>query len=707
MRLTFPSSNKPIDGWLWGGLIASLLLILLAMTVPYINSQRAFLGGDVNDGFYQFTLQAASAFQRSPLEALQLISQSLTQDYNRLFSLPLIPFILLFGTSYLVYVISLAIVYLLPFCLTLGAIATILIPVYPKAVFASTTLIAALFTPNWITLLQGYPDVSAALMIVLGIWVVLQGVGQQFTGLLPYRWQVPLLGFLFGIGILLRRHFAYAVVAVLGAMLIHTAIDFGLAVRHYPHQAWRNLITFAIRLGLVITTTAITLLAFAWDFTIRAFTENYVSLYDSWSRPIGDVFQFYGELYGWLVWLLVAIGFLAGIVTRTLVFPAAVFINSFGFISILIWLFRLRYNETYYALHFSPFILLGLAAFVWTILLHLRGQNRFILLALFSMVLSWNAVVSITPVSNTSNPLRPLFAAAYPPPNRQNYGNVLQVMEYLRQVAPNGEPIFVVYNEHLPMHLILAAERTMHGEAGRILQLKQGSPTDSDGFHPIAELLDANYVVVTEPFLGWNESEQQAIQAVHTAFTEGWEITEDFAPLPRSFDLQNGVTATIYQRIRPTTPDRAVRLFHALQTQVNKPLGLQPDWISLSPNSGVQPVKRRRYSLTSQPAENAAMPTLSTFLYVGEFTEQTALKGRVIVPSTCAETSLTFSGVDEQGQAVTDTEQLQFTENTPLRLELNLTNAAYLMVEMANAAWNSAEPQQCSTGVNNLVVSSQ
>jgi hypothetical protein len=489
-------------------------------------------------------------------------------------------------------------------------------------------------------------------------------------------------------------------------MVIHTAIVFVSEVRLYSRQAWRNLITFAIRLGLVIATTAITLLGLAWDFTIRAFTENYVSLYDSWSRPIGEVFQFYGELYGWFVWLFVAIGFLAGIVTRTLAFPAAVFINSFGFISILIWLFRLRYNETYYALHFSPFILLGLAAFVWTILLHLRGQNRFILLALFSIVLSWNAVVSITPLSNTSNPLRPLFAAAYPPPNRQNYGNVLQVMEYLRQVAPNGEPIFVVYAQHLPMHLILAAERTVYGEAGRILRLKQGSPIDSDGFHPIAELLEANYVVVTEPFLGWNETEQQAIQAVHTAFTEGWEITEDFAPLPRSFDLQNGVTTTIYQRIRPTTPDRAVRLFHALQTQVGKSLGLQPDWIALSPNGVVQPGNRRRYSLQSQPIGDAAtLP--STFLYVGEFTEQTALKGRVIVPAPCGETTLTFSGVNEQGDAVSGSEAIQFTENTPLRLDLNLGNAAYLMVEMVNAAWNSAEPQQCSTGVNNLVVSSQ
>jgi hypothetical protein len=709
MRLSLPSSSKSIDGFFWAGLAASLFLITLVFTVPYISSQQAFLGGDINDGFYQFTLQVTEAFQRSPIEAFQLIFQSLTEDYNRLFSLPLVPFILILGDSFLAYVISLAIVYLLPFCLTLGAIATTLIPSYPKAVFSSTVLIAALFTPNWITLLQGYPDISAALMVVLGIWVALRGVERKFTWLLPDRWQVPVLGFLFGIGILLRRHFAYAIVAVLGAVCIHTAVVFFLELRRAPRIAWRNLLTFVIRISLVIATSAITLLTLAWEFTIRAFTENYVTLYDSWSRPIEEVFQFYGELYGWFVWLLVFVGFIAGVLTRSLSLPAALFINSFGFISILIWLFRLRYNETYYALHFAPFILLGLAAFVWTVLLNLGGSKRWLILILFGILMSWNAIVSITPLSHLNSPLRPLFAAAYPPPVRQNYGDVLQVMEFLRQTAPNGEPIFVVYTGHLPMHLILSAERTVYGEAGRLLQMKQGSPTDSDGFYPIAELLAAEYVVVTEPFVGWNEPEQQAIQAVHTAFNEGWEFTEDFAPLPQQFDLQNGVTTTIYQRIRPTPADRAVRFFHALQTQVNKPLGMQPDWIALSQNASAQQVKRRRYSLNSQPPRiPSAEPAPSqTFLYVGNLAEQNAIKGRVIVPSTCESTTLEFVGLNEQGQIVNRLEPLQFTENTRLRQDLNLSGASYLALEISNAAWNSGEANQCSTGINNLVVSSQ
>lgn len=717
MKLALSSVNSSKNGSFkngsfYVGLIVGLLLITIVITVPYIRSQQAFLGGDINDSFYQFLLEVTDGFRQSPLVAFQLIHQSFDRDYNKLFSLPLIPFVLAFGNSYLVYVISLAIVYFIPFTLVMGAIATQLIPVYPQAVFASTSLIAALITPNWITMLQGYPDISAALIIALAIWVCLQGIRQDFIWLFPFRWQIPLLGFLFGVAVLFRRHFVYAVIAVLGAVFIYTAVVFGLQLRHNARAAWRNLWQFGLRISLVIATSSITLLLLAWRFTLRALTEDYVSLYDSWSRPWFDVFSFYSSLYGWLIWILAIAGFVAGLCTRMLNLPVAVLISSCGGVSIGLWLFKLRYTETYYALHFVPFLLLGVSAFVWTIGLQLSRIKRSLFLALFSCLLLINAVFGITAfsqnnqVSQISAAIRPWLAASFPPPIRSDYDRVVQVVDFLRQLAPAQEPIFVVYTAHLPMHLLKAAERTVYGKDGSILNLNQGSPTDSDGFYPLPDLLKAEYVVVTQPFVAWNAPEQQVIKTVFDAFTQEWELTQDFERLSQRFSLQGNTAVNIYRRIRPTPIDRAVRTLHTLQTQVNKPLGKQRDWISLNPSPDAS-VKRNRKNQQLNlsaivPAANQNNP--ASFLYLATLPESAEVKGQAVLSQTCVSVRLAVSSLNQQGQLVNAMQTLQLTQTSPLNLELNSTGASYLLLQASQPQANAETPEPCLLKINNLQV---
>ncbi|PSB59053.1 hypothetical protein C7B61_19015, partial [filamentous cyanobacterium CCP1] len=166
-------------------------------------------------------------------------------------------------------------------------------------------------------------------------------------------------------------------------------------------------------------------------------------------------------------------------------------------------------------------------------------------------------------------------------------------------------------------------------------------------------------------------------------------------------------TTTIYQRIRPTSPDRAVRLLHALQTQVNKPLGMQPNWIALDQQSVAKhPTKQRRYNLETA-SSSAEQPSRQTFLYVGNLAEKNGVKGRVVMPSECGGADLEFVALSEQGQAVARSGAIQFTETAPLRLELDGLDAAYLALEVSQTAASSTESGQCSLRINNLVVSSQ
>lgn len=711
MKLAFPAQKPISKNWLFYiEIIVAFLVITLVITVPYLNSQRAFLGGDINDGFYQFTLRIADEFRQSPWTAFQTVHQSFNLNYNKLFTLPLIPFVLIFGDSYLTYVVSLAIVYFLPFTLVMGALATQLIPVHPKAVFASTVLIAASLTPNWITILQGYPDISATLTVSMAMLVVLRSIGREFTWLLPWRWQVPMVGILFATTILLRRHFAYACIAIVGAMIIHTAIVFGLEFRKHPVSAWRNLWRFCLCLILIAATSLMILFVLAPEFIQRALFSDYVSLYGSWSRSVAETLHFYSNLYGWLVWLLVALGLMAGVLTRVLSIPIALFITAFGSLSLIVWLFKLRYTETYYAIHFVPFIILGIAALVWTVLLKTSRSKSTAFLLLISLFFAFNALAGLTRFGDFSNSWRSMFAASYPPYVRNNYDNIVQFVEFLRQIAPNQEPVFVAYSAHLPEYLVLGVERTLYGKDGSILKLLKAGTTDSDGFYPIQELLQAQYVVVTEPFSAWREAEQQAIKTVSTAFTQGWEITQDFQLLPQQFDLQNGVVAKIYRRIQPTPADRAVRTLHAMQMQVNKPLGEQLDWISLnqSPDSLVRRNRKHKQRLNISAVLPPKSPEeVASFLYLGTMPEPAKVEGRVVLSKSCQSVMLTVSPMNQQGQVAGTLQTLQLTQTSPLELQLDHTGAVYLLMQASPSLPTVKVSQPCLLKINQLVVSSQ
>jgi hypothetical protein len=687
-------------------LFVTLLLVVCSVVIPYLTYQQAFIGGDILAGFYNRTIEVVQEFRETPITAIRNVFEDGNSTYNSFFTLPLIPFILLLGESYLAFVISLAIVYLLPLNIVLGVMATRLIPVYPKAVFISTVFIATLIAPNWVTILVGHPDIGATLIISLAILACLQGMPRSFDWLLPYRWQVPFVGFLLGVAVLFRRHYAYAALAVVGAIGLQTAIVIGQELRQSPRLNWRKLLGFGIRLSLLLATSLVTLAVFAPEFTHQAVTTDYVSLYDSWTRTVEEAIVFYSTLYGLGTWLLVLLGFGLGLWTGVLRLAPTTFVIFFGVISIAIWLFRLRYTETYYAIHFVPFIILGLAGLFWTIWLKAKRPWRNWFFAEMGLYLSLNFIICLTPIGTFQNSLRPLFAANYPPFVRQNYNEVIGLVQFLRQLAPNGEPIFVVHTGPLPNHLLRAAEQTAYGEAGRILTLRGGSVIDSIGYYSLRELLEAEYVVLTEPFVAWHDGQQDTAKVVVDAFTQEWEITQDFEQLPEQFDLQDGITARIYQRIQPTSIDRAVRTFHAMQTEVNKPLGGQLDWIAVSPpfNSTIRR-EEVGYSIRVRSLDEAADSSTKSFLYVGQFAEVAGLQGQINLRNqACTGVIFQAASLDSQGNVIERSEDFSVTHNEAIQLSVDTSGANYLLLEIENPALQDDPSDQCALTINQLVV---
>lgn len=693
-----------------------VVLVTVGVTSIYVSSERTFYWWDYA-GYNTATVNTANLFRDSPQKALAGVIESLAKEKNLLISLPLVPFILLFGDSRLSYILSISLIYVLPFRLLLGAISARLIPVYPQRVFWSTVLLSLLIPMSWIPTLRGYLDTGGCVFLGLAIWVYLQDVK------LKSWWKVPLIGVCLAAAILLRRHFAYSAIAFLGAASLQALIEF--IVQIYRRDSalpspYRDLVESGIKLGLIAGTTFSVLMLVAGDFTRSALTVNYRNLYVAWSLPVDDILIRYASFYGLGTWLLVLIGFSAGIVTRILVPRATIFVCFFGVLSLVEWLLILRYGYLHYTIHVTPIALLGLSAFFWTTWLTLKGKVRYLMLGAAAFYLIVNAAVGLIPVKVD---LSRLFVSNFGPLVRSDYGEVVKLVEFLRKLAPDEEPIYIAgASNSFNANILRQANRQLNPPEGWWKLNTIGRPQiDSRDSYPLPELLQAQYAAVATPFqqvLPTDEQvlrshEQDVVKVIYDVFTQNWEISRDFQLLPQQFKLENGVTVSIYRRIRPTDTGTAVRTLYAMQQQIVDRPGGQLDWISLrqsiytSANYSVSRESDNLYKIVTHPIKNSTKLDTS-FLYLGAISDRAQVTGQLtLLNQQCPGVALRLTLWDKQGKLI-DSARMEYGGKSAIDLNLSVggKNPIYLLLEVLSSDKQDLT-NQCQLEINNLSVGSK
>ena len=720
----FVSFKWPRKFLIDGFFLFLLVLVTVAVTSIYVSSEHTFYWWDYA-GYNTATVNTANLFRDSPDKAWRGVIESLSKEKNLLISLPLVPFILLFGESRLSYILSVSLIYVLPFRLLLGAISAKLIPVYSRRVFWSTVLLSLLIPMSWIPTLRGYLDTGGCVFVALAILVYLQDVK------LKSWWKIPLIGFLLAAAILLRRHFAYSAIAFFGAATLQAFIEFivliyrrekGLSSSKDKDAAvpflYRCLFESAVKLGLIGVTSLTILMLVAGDFTRSALTVNYRNLYAAWSLPVNDILTRYADFYGLGTWLLVLIGFSAGILTRMLVPAAAIFVSLFGVLSLIEWLLVLRYGYLHYTIHITPIALLGLSTFFWTTWLTLKGKVRYFMLGAAGLYLVLNAAVGLIPLKID---LSRLFVGNFPPLVRSDYDEVVKLVEFLRKLAPNEEPIYIVgASNNFNANILRQANRKLNPPEGWWKLNTIGRPQiDSRDTYPLPELLQSQYAVVAVPFqqvLPTDEQvlrshEQDVVKVVYDAFTQNWEIARDFQLLPEQFKLENGVTVSVYRRMRPTDTATAVRTLDAMQRQIVDRPGTQLDWISLhqsiytSANYSVSQESDNLYNIVTHPIKNTKKLDTS-FLYLGSISDKAKVTGQLNLPNKqCPGIALRLTLWDKQGKLV-DSAEMAYSQKSDLGLNLLVEgkNPIYLLLEVLSSSKQDLT-NQCQLEINNLAVS--
>lgn len=698
-----------------------------AIALLYVAMEHTFYWWDFV--FYQNrTLEVFAAWQDSPAAAWQDVVDSLAFDYNKLFTLPILPFFIVFGPTRESYILALVLVYLVPFAITVGAIATQLIGrpqktewVTNRLIFYTTTLLALLFPLTWVPTLRGWPDIGGAWLMGVAIWLYFQDQNHWYRW-----WRIPVIGIAIAMAFLFRRHFAYSGIAFFIAAGIQALVATATCSQKSPFattpaaifsQQWQTFVSQAIRIALMGISALVTLLVVAREFTYRAIAHDYRSLYTSWQVPIPEILQTYANGYGWGVWLLVMVAIV--VVTRMGLVNgiAGRFLLVYGVVLSGEWLVWLRYDFIHYTLHFTPLVILAVTTLCWSIAQHLDRNLRRWLLGTMIAYLSLNFLLGLTTLGSFSHPLRPIFAANYPPLVRQDYPKIVRLTEKLREVASPEQPILVAADSDiLNRGLLRNADWNLHAPPELpshcsipcdFLNFLSAPTIDSLGFHPLPSLLSAEFVVVGKPFQHrLLAKEQEVVQAVTVPFLHNWAIAEDFKKLSPTFALENGVQATIYQRMKPTSIATALQTFTAMHD----------NWEISHPGNGWLPLEfpTSKQIIATTPSTSRIQVQLNAgedrhFLYSPppdsfSANENQALRvsGKAILDN-CQPQTLIFSVRNHRGKPVA-THEISLTQtDTKFRFSIGDRNFSYLLLEIPQKQQNQSPV--CSLSIEELTVS--
>ncbi len=690
-RYIIPIGNSPRNFFIVNlGLFLLALFITLLVPLLWVSSERFFYYWDL--AMYQNrAIDTAALFVENPLGTLYQVYLSTGSDLsgNNIFAIPLIPFILFFGESRLVYIISISLVYLLPFALVVGGIATKLVEHKRFLAFWITTFLTLLTSMVWAPTLLGWPDVGAALFIAISVLVYLLDVN------LSFRWQIPVIGFFIALAALFRRPFSYACLAFFVSLIFLSLFFFIRDARYSFNRALlSNLYRRLVKVTLVGLSSILFLTIVGFPFLYNSIVRDY-SVHESFMRPISENFIFYVSQYGWLSLILAILGFTLGILTRNVISHVAVFLllllgTSFG-----LWIFVVRIIGVQYNLFFALSIILGITALVWTISRVPYRMLRGVMLSMILLYAVFNFIVGLAPINFSENKFvgRAMFAANYPPLMRSDYDEVVGLINYLRSVASDGEPIYVVGSSvNVNPEILKNAELLLFGRGNTVLNILRVPQVDSRDFYQgvLENMLKARYVLLAKP-LQYHlvPEEQDVVKVAFTAFEEEWEISKDFILLPERFFLVDDITVYVYKRIQSTSLATALRTLKSMVQFSDTYSARQTDWIVFSELSIPYTVRKIKdgYSLRVYLSAHPQLHDV-LFLYTGTLPgKQVVVSGRLEVGDTieCKDLALGFLLIDEEYKVV-DTAEFVYKGNSTafdFKVPINTKDATYLLVRIS------------------------
>lgn len=170
-----PISLARRGSWYWLALY-SVSVTGLVLCLFYLSYERAFYFWDFKF-YHEQTVVIAHLFGRSMADGARQISNSLNDDYNLLFTIPLVPFIWLFGASRQAFVVAAYLVYFVPFLVVVSEVARRIFPEIAERASRIAPVFALAVPMTWLFVVRGYPDIGGAAIVGLILLVYWRSAG--------------------------------------------------------------------------------------------------------------------------------------------------------------------------------------------------------------------------------------------------------------------------------------------------------------------------------------------------------------------------------------------------------------------------------------------------------------------------------------------------------------------------------------------------
>lgn len=598
-----------------------ILCALIAITWIYVSSESGIYWWDYAN-YQNITHGTLSAFCQSPRDAFLFIQRSLANNYNAVFTIPLLPFLLTFGESRLTFEIAMVTVYSFPFTLIMGHIAKRIFPEQSRFAYWSAIILTLLTPSAWAPVLRGYPDIGAAFFSALALLLSIDTSSKRMQSM-------ALAGVGLAIASLLRRHFVYSVLSFFLSRLLFLGWYFVPELSRNVKRAITAFLRDILGLGVAGSTLLVTLFLIGRPFLRLVVTQNFNVLYASYEQPWYAVLSRFAFSFGWIFWILGIAGCIIGIISGDF---GLQLVCTFGITSAVVWISLGRQSGNHYSLHFILLIVQGMVVLSQTIRKSRHSWWHYIVYITGLFLLFINFIFGLTPVGSFDSRWRKLFAQNWPPIQRQDVDQLIQLMEDLRFLTADRQESVVYVVASSPTFnsdLIANLERRAYGwEAARLNLVSY--EVDSKHPYPLEALLRAQIVVMAKPLqLHLDPKEQGLVRSVFDLFTEGLHLAEDFALLPNHYVLGSEVTVYLFRRVKPTAPDVAIQTLEFIKKYVSRRSVVQSPWIVLNPPRGasVYAYSPYQYRIILPTRTENSFPL--SLLFLEQQTQVLSVNGRI------------------------------------------------------------------------------
>jgi hypothetical protein len=544
---------------------------------------------------------------------------TLQSEYNALFALPLAPALMVFDQSYYVYGMAVAVIYGTAASLAVGAVTVVVLAGYRASViywtFSAAALVTATRSAVWWNVIWYYPDVGDA--FVLAVWVI--------AAILLLRHPTWLLTaglvVLTVVVLVFRRHlvFAWAVAGI--GLFIAAVIECWVDWKTNDQPVRReHLRSGARRIGALAASAIFGLgimLALVPQF-VRGMASIIVHhAYVEFEQTPTDVAVAMFGVMGVIPMVLSAAGYIASAIVFRRPRFEIIGLGLGAALYIVLWVALIRQvGPQGWIVPGAFFLPIGIGLGVGTLAERFGGRiqlaalgTAFLLLFVSAGRLVDGATSKIMDIGNP--PLPPLLQGRVAKLwlHHGMEGPFKEVFAHLEIEGPLPRTVLVDASSAIFNQAALqSAAEALLGDLAKSYFVEAVPDLDARDKLPVSEIMDADFVLVTDPLQTLFPTGFNGLAAVRDMFSEhrlaalDFELVEEPVAFPGSSlsgapyktpDRTSPFRVSIYKRVREGDDRTALATIEALRSAVPSRGYGQPSWIEIGRPRRGEPFKAR------------------------------------------------------------------------------------------------------------------